>query len=220
MPERWRSLAQVARRHGPREAVRYAVSEVGKRLVQIEVHRVRLLELARTTRELPRDPRFESRFLTVAEVRRFADDPANDLSPAFAELAARGHLCFAALLDGRLASYTWYAVGSIEPEHSKGVRVTFPEHTAYAYKAYTRPEHRGLHLQGRLKQPVIDELLERGIHRRLGLIEWTNWPSLRSSDRSGYRDLGVLVTQGRRRILHRPAAAAGEGIGFEAPARG
>ncbi len=218
MVDRLRILAGVAGRHGPREAARSLVSRLANRLGGIEVHRVRLLELARMTREPARDARFESRFLTPAEIRAFSSDPANDLSAGFAERSERGHLCFAALLEGRLAAYTWYAIGSVEPKDSVGVALSFPADTAYAYKAYTRSEHRGLHLHGRLKQPVIKELLARGIRQRLALIEWTNWASLRTSARSGYRDLGLLVTAGRdpRRVLAKPAAALREGIGFGA----
>jgi hypothetical protein len=147
MPDRVRGLTEIMRRHGPREAARFVASRLASRLGGIEVHRVRLLELTRMTRESARDARFESRFLTPAEIRAFAADPANDLSARAAERAEHGHLCFAALLDGRLAAYSWYAIGSVEPQHSAGVALAFPADTAYAYKAYTRPEHRGLHLR-------------------------------------------------------------------------
>jgi hypothetical protein len=48
------------------------------------------------------------------------------------------------------------------------------------------------------------------------VIEWTNWASLRTTTRSGYRDLGLLVTagRGRRHVLAKPAAALREGIRF------
>lgn len=216
MGDRSRALAEIARRYGVREAGLWVFSRSANRVCALEVHRVRLLELARMTRETARDARFESRFLTPLEVRAFSSDPANDISAGFAARAEQGHLCFAALLDGGLASYAWYAIGSVEPQDSVGVRLAFPADTAYAYKAYTRPEHRGKHLHGRLKQPVIEDLLARGIRRRLALIEWTNHASLRTSTRSGYRDLGLLLTAGRKRhrILARPAAALREGIRF------
>ena len=119
-----------------------------------------------------------------AEVARFAEDPANDLAPRFAARVASGqHLCFAALHDGALACYSWYALGDIDPSDSSGVPLRLPADAVYSYKAFTRPEWRGRHLQGRLKRPVVEALLARGVSRRV-------------ADRSGYRDVGWLVTLG------------------------
>jgi hypothetical protein len=213
MSELLETLAEAARRHGPGEAARALVAWLANRVAAVEIHRVRLQELAPWPREATRDPRLEIRLLAPAEVRSFAADPANDITPAFAERAEHGQLCFGALLDGRLIGYIWYALGSIEPEHTIGVRLSFPADVAFAYKAYTRSEHRGLHLRRHFRPVVMEALLARGMRRRLSLIEWTNRASLQASVRSGWHELGLLVTSGHgpRRVLLSPAA---EGIRF------
>ena len=198
LASRWRNLAGWRRRHGSARAAAYAIYRLLDPVLGLRLYRVRVLDLERMPARVEEAPGYAFRFLSAGEVARHAEDPANDLAPEFARrLEDGGHLCFAALRGETLASYTWYAVGTVDPADSSGVPMQFPADSVYAYKAYTRPELRGQHLQGRLKQPVVDALLDRGISRRIALVEWINEASLRTADRSGYRDVGWLVTLGR-----------------------
>lgn len=195
-PSRWRAFVALRRERGWATAVLYALYRLAERTVALKVYRVRVLALEHMTKS-GEAAGFECRFLEPEEVARFAEDAANDLAPRFAQRAASGqHLCFAALRDGDLVSYTWYALGEVDPADSSGVPLRLPGDAVYAYKGFTRPELRGRHLQGRLKRPVVEALLARGISRRVTLVEWTNWASLRTSERSGYRNVGWLVTLG------------------------
>jgi hypothetical protein len=195
-PVRWQAILALGRERGRGVALLYALYRLADRLVALRVYRVRVLELEHMT-EREEAAGFDCRFLEPDEVARFAEDPANDLTPRFVRLAASGqHLCFAALSDGALVSYTWYALGEVDPADSSGVPLHLPADAVYTYKGFTRPELRGRHLHGRLKRPVVEALLARGFSRRVALVEWTNWASLRTGERSGYRDVGWLVTLG------------------------
>lgn len=157
------------------------------------------------------------RFLTAGEVRHWAADPANDLD---ADMAARldsgRDFCFAALAGERLAGYAWFALGQIEPEHSAGAGISYPDDVAYLYKGYVHAGFRGRRLYAAIFSEALGALASRGVRRLLCLVEWINRPALRSCLGSGWVDLGSLVTfgYGRRRLAIAPRAAEERGVKF------
>ena len=159
----------------------------------------------------------EFRFLRAEEVRRFAEDPANDLSPEFADRAAAGRdLCFAALADEGLAAYAWYAPESVEPLHTLGVPMAYPRDVAYLYKTFTLPAYRGAHLNAMAMALARERLSEHGITKIVALVDWTNTASLRSCARIGYVRLGRLwvIRLGTRTLVFAPRRAKRLGIQF------
>ncbi len=163
------------------------------------------------------DGRFAFRFLSADEARGFAADAENGLDAALAdELATGGNFCFAALTEGRLAAYGWYALGAVDPRHSGGVTLGLPEGAAYFYNGFTRPEFRGRHLYGAMMEQGLRALAERGVRGVLASVGWTNWAALQSCRRLGFRDLGLFasVGRGRWRLMFPPRAAKRRGIQF------
>jgi GNAT superfamily N-acetyltransferase len=159
----------------------------------------------------------EFRALAADEIRRFAADPLNDLSPEMAErLEAGTDTCFGALGDGRLLNYSWYALGSIEPEHAQGVPVAFPSDAVYLYKAYTPPKLRGARLHQATFLHAIRTFAERGYTRVIAIVESGNWASLHSHARLGFRPIGRLTTIGRGplRCEFHPRLARQRGLRF------
>jgi ribosomal protein S18 acetylase RimI-like enzyme len=201
---------QAWRKYGPAATLKRALYQLAQRLLNLQVYEVAWLNIEDVRDCLGEASEFCFRFLTADEVRRFAEDPSHHLTPAMADrIAAVGNLCFAALSGTRLASFSWYAFGSIEPEHSAGVRFSFPPDVAYMYHAFTHPDFRGRHLHGHCMTRALCALQPRGIRKLAGLVHWTNDASLRSCVRLGYQRLGCLITlgRGRRRLALLPRAA-------------
>lgn len=167
------------------------------------------------------DPALEIRFLSAEEVARFACDPANDLDPSFAErMTCRRDVCCAALDDGQLAAYAWLALGSIEADMNRGrkndsgVALSFNRRAAFVYKAYTRPEYRGLRLYAACLADGLASLQPRGVRQLLATAEWTNRAALSACHGLGFRDLGTIVrlVWGPLRFTRGPRAGQALGI--------
>jgi hypothetical protein len=167
----------------------------------------------------PLDDSFELRFLTPSEVRRFAKQPDNELPASFAHRAERGlDLCYAALREGRLASYSWLAMRCVEPDHAAGVALGLPSDVAYLYKAFTHPAFRGRRLYAATTAGALRELGRSGIKHFLAFVYWNNASALRACTRMGYLSLGLLAA-GPSGLLRVPDAARDCGICFGADAQ-
>jgi GNAT superfamily N-acetyltransferase len=211
-------LRSFARRHGTAASLRRVLGSFARRILFFDMSRLLWLSVERLEADPPDEPGLAFRFLPADEVRRFAADAGNHLSAESAEQvqSESGH-CFAALCDGRLASYGWYALGAVDPRHCGGVALRLPPDVAYFYNGFTRPEFRGRQLYGRLMGRGLRALGDRGIRSLLASVNWTNAAALRSSFRLGYVDLGYFVGlgPGRWRRVFPPRAALRRGIRFK-----
>ena len=195
-----------------------ALNRILVKRASLDLVHVLLLEAARVLPP-PADGSFEMRVLTSDEIRRHAKEPGSELSPDLADRIDHGRdLCIAALSEGRLASYSWLALGSVEPEHAAGVAVGLPTHMAYLYKAFTHRAFRGRRLYGAITAAAIKELEKVGITHFVAFVYWNNASALRACTRMGYRRLGMLAVRPRG-PLHVPAAARVCGIRFGAEAQ-
>lgn len=189
-------IGEVSEKHdrwGTGGVARMAFNRLLVRWGCVELVHVLLLDRERM-RVPDLDTWFETRFLTPDEVRRFAEQPTNHLSPHFVDRATGGlDLCFAALHGDRLASYGWYALHSVEPEHAAGSALGLPPSMAYMYKGFTHPDYRGRRLYGACMGQALRNLEKRGLDRLLALVHWSNTASLRGCDTLGYRRLGLLA---------------------------
>ena len=161
------------------------------------------------------DACFKMSLLTPEQIRRFAENPTNGLPSDFADRVERGlDLCYGAIHGDRLASYGWYALHSVEPEHGAGTALGLPRDMAYLYKGFTHPDFRGQRLYGACMGWALKALEERfGVHRLLSFVYWNNTPSLSSCVRLGYERLGLLMV-GREGPVHVPAEARKLGVTF------
>jgi hypothetical protein len=144
------NIAQTRQFFGWKAAFRRVASRSAQKLLRLEVNEMLWLEATALPSSIEVNSDFDFRFLTADEVAYFASDSANDLDAALADRISSGHdLCFAAIAkNGQLASYSWYALGSIEAEHHLGVAMSLPADVAYMYKAFTHPDFRGRRLYG------------------------------------------------------------------------
>ena len=219
-------LRKTQQRLGVRGIARTLLDRLGQKFWGLQVHDILWLDVSWLTDsaaiDLPIDLRVEFRFLTPSEVAVFALDPANDLDETMAERAVGGRdLCFAAVCEGRLANYSWYALDAIEPAHFCGVGLSYPANMAYHYKGFTHPDFRGQRLHGTAMARSLRALGDRyEVTQLISCVHWLNAPSLNSSKRLGFRSLGHMLTTQREqvRLVHVPQAAVQLGVRFGADA--
>lgn len=218
---RCQGAREIAQRHGLGAATLWVGHGLATRLLGLAWNRVLWLDADRVNAGLDLPAGVTCRFLAPDEVRGLAAAPANTLSAPMAERISRlGHHCFAAFQGERLIAYCWYATGRIEAADHWGIPLTLPPAVALSYNAFTYPEFRGRRLHGGLKVRALEALTPRGIRALVSLVRIANWQSLKSLERAGFKDLGLLLTVGSetKRVLRIPRAAAERGIRFSVDA--
>jgi hypothetical protein len=191
---RWTAIRTEQGHAAARE---WLIDRIGARLLNLGVSEVVWLKLDNIKMVGAPPEGIEFRFLTPPELVRYAC-AENELDHTHVARLAAGHdLCFAALQQGRLASYGWYALGSIEGAHCDCVALSFPPHVTYMYKGFTHPDFRGQRLHAFGMRLALEELgRERGITSIVSTVGWLNWASLKSCDRLGYQRLGRMTKFG------------------------
>lgn len=194
---------------------------LAQRFMVLDVTELLVLERDRLSASVEVDSEATFQFLTADEVRRFAFNPSNDLDPALASRLVLGKdACFGALVGDRLAAYAWLAFGSIEAAHNRGsdirsgVALSFPDHMAFVYKAFTHPDFRGRGLYAQLGRLALLELSDRGITALVATADWTNRAALASCYRIGYQSLGKICRLGLGGLLFTRSPRAGRRIGI------
>src|SRR6185436_1943653 len=149
---------------------------------------------------------YQPMLLTEAQLREYARDPANEISPEFIdEATARGDQCYAICDGGRLAAYGWYAF-SATPIGLPGVLLHYSPGYVYMYKGFTR---------------ALQHYLSKGYRGIVSYVESINFDSLKSCFRMGYSVFGTVYvvkafgryygfsTPGCRKYAFRVARVAG-----------
>lgn len=208
----------IRRQFGTMAMLQHGINTIGGRLFGFEALTLVWLPVdeMKIALDLPDDT--QMRFLTPAEVELFAQDPANDFAESHVEKAQAGtDLCFAALIDGRLASYGWYTLGRAFAIGDHDLLMRGPSNAAYMHSGFTHPDFRGRRLHGIGMGRALKALSERGVNALLSDVNWANHASLKSCARLGYRMLGNLYSfgLGRFRFVSSPKAARNLGVTFE-----
>lgn len=170
-------------------------------------------ELGNQPIETPRIDR-ECRILNVAEIKALSDDFAKQFEDDFIEAALeRGDVCVGALVDGQVVAYTWRAYE--KAPHTDGLWIRLKRPYRYSYKAFVKPEYRGLRI---LAPPVSDPYcLARGYKYVLNFIERSNLPSLaRHRRQEGYDHVGyaLILTLFNRRFIYHSGGVRRIGFAF------
>ncbi len=209
------TFAAVYSRYGVVSAAKGLAYRVARRLCRLQIGHVLTLELADLSPTPPPLTGLEYRWLAADEVRVFAVDPANDLDPSLAARLENGrNYCLAAFDGARLANYSWYALESIEAEHSLGIGLALPTGTVYLYKAYTHPDFRGRSVYHAALQHAAQFFAQRGISRLIALVEFGNWASVRSHEKLGCRHAGKTLKFGRPPVAFERFPQVAEALGI------
>ncbi|HTE54266.1 MAG TPA: hypothetical protein VK698_25600 [Kofleriaceae bacterium] len=185
-----RHVASSARSFGPGAALHELKQRVYNRVVPLQVLRGMTAELTHVPAALFDAGDYRGRFATRAEVLACAT-PDYEMTPDFARDALdRGDRCFAMFHGKRMASLGWYAR---QPTHiSRGLVLHFDPAWVYMYKGFTHPDHRGKRLHGIGMSLALREHTERGARGLISYVRSTNFASLRSVERMGYRIFGDI----------------------------
>lgn len=208
----------IRQKFGLLATLQYATSIVGSRCCGFEALTLVWLPVneMKIPLDLPDDT--EMRFLTPSEVESFSQDPANDFVESHVAKAHAGtDLCFAALINGRLASYGWYTLGRSFAIGDNGLLMRAPSNAAYMHSGFTHPDFRGRRLHGIGMGRALHALSDGGVNALVSDIDWSNHASLNSCARLGYQMLGNLYSFGfgRYRFVSSPKVARSLGITVE-----
>lgn len=218
LQHKFNRASALCRKFGLWAAIQHTINQVGDTLCSFEATTIVRLVPANLSiaLDLPEDT--EMRFLSPTEVEHFARNPENDLSTSLVQRAfAETDLCFAGLVNGRLASYGWYSLAPEVSADDFGLMMRVPTNCAYMYSGFTHPDFRGRRLHGLGMGLALGALSDRGIDALLSDVDWANHASLRSCWRLGYQNLGNLYTFGRSRfrVALSPKAARTFGVSFQ-----
>lgn len=183
------SLIRRVRRHGLWNTLQWLSLRLAASACGVRVLRGLVLE---STPEAPPVPEgLALGFQAPRALRRFASDPANEMSPFFiADAIARGDRCFA-ICNGPMPVFTsWY---SRRPTSiGNGLVLHFDPQYVNLYKAYTQPAHRGQRLYQAAVSRVFAHFAAKGARGFLSYIDATNLNSLKALRRMGYRVFGSI----------------------------
>ncbi len=140
----------------------------------------------------PQRGRLRYAVLTEAQVLAWCRDPALGLERRQAERALRrGDVCVGGFQDNAPVCYVWYAYRAAP--HVGGLWVEFGRGSGYAYKAFVRPEYRGLGLGAELYAKAAEICPKKGTQRGISFIGVDNAPSLRAAERTGWQRVGYAA---------------------------
>lgn len=212
-----RHINETRRHYGLSAAASWASSRFFEKALQIEVNKMLWLDLTALPSFVEFDPAFSFRFLSSSEIESYGQDPANEIASDFLQRAlSQQNQCLAAFHGERLASYSWYARNSVDGKDHLGVSMSFPTDVVYMYNAFTHPDFRGRRLFSAGVALAAKELAAQGATKMIASVNSTNFASLRSCKRLGFRELGRIWTlgSGDHRLARTPSAAKRLGIQF------
>ncbi|RMH66329.1 MAG: GNAT family acetyltransferase [Calditrichaeota bacterium] len=137
------------------------------------------------------DDAFQARFLSNDELYALSENPDTYISRSFLERnLPKGDMCYAIMQGDVLASYGWYSDKPtlITPE----LELHFDPQWIYMYKGYTMPAFRGKRLHAIGMARSLQAYTEKGYKGIISYVETSNFPSLRSCDRMGYKNFGKV----------------------------
>lgn len=136
------------------------------------------------------------KFLSEAEVREFAKNPAYDLDQAFIdESLANGDQCLAIVDGDKLASYGWYGKGATKVTGE--FNLNFTSDWVYMFRGYTNPAYRGKRLHAIGMAHAVKTFTEQGYKGLTSIVASTNAASLKSCERLGYTLTGRIYLAAR-----------------------
>lgn len=138
------------------------------------------------------DQKYTHGFLDKDRLKKFATNSEYELSPKFLEQAMeKGDQCYAILEGDVLASYGWYSnkPTAIHPEE---LILDFKRQYIYMYKGYTHVNYRGQRLHAIGMVWALKRFLEEGCKGIVSYVEASNFSSLKSVYRMGYKDCGNI----------------------------
>lgn len=196
-----RKLGEDARQFGLGAAMHEVQCGALNKVIDFKILRGMTAVLDDIAPDLLTAPGYQARFASRDELLAAAATPevAAEMTPAFVDRAlAKGDECYA-LFDGdRLVSFGWYS--NAPTRVSADLVLHFDPAWIYMYKGYTLKDYRGQRLHGIGMSLTLEAYTGRGRRGLISYVKSTNYRSLRSIARMGYRIFGdVYVARLRDR---------------------
>jgi hypothetical protein len=134
------------------------------------------------------------RLVDANEMLPYVSD-TNRLTAEFVHDAiAKGDRCYAIFDGDSLASYGWYSAAPTRlSEISTDLTLHFDPGYVYMYNAYTMPQHRGRRLHAIGMAAALQSFVREGKQGLVSYVDCSNFASMKSCERLGYRTIGRLV---------------------------
>lgn len=141
----------------------------------------------------PADVGFQLEFVKLAatDADEYATFQRLTSAETFRKRLTESQHCYAARLDGRLATSMWFGTDSVWIDFL-GRALTLEPDQIYVFDTHTAPEYRGRRLQTWIRAWVYKDAYERGYRRAVAVVAPENRSSIRSVLRAGYRRTGML----------------------------
>lgn len=167
------------------------------RFTRLRIFRAAILEAsAPIGAQLARLGPYRHGMFTPEELKRFTDNPENDLTPDFLDYAAaQGDTCYAVLDGDELVSYCWNSDKPTAIEDD--LRMEFRNGYIYRYKEFTRPSYRGRRLSTYARAEALCSVADSGVQGYAGYVEIDNFVCYRALERAGHRFPGFIVIFGK-----------------------
>ncbi len=200
------SLTEFRQRFGWSCYAQWWAARIGIRLVRLEVERFLILDCHKIKPAPASADSYQLRQIDARDCHAYMG-AGYDLDADFLEDSQRDHdICIGAFQGDQLAAYGWFTTSPYD--------LMLPQNMAYTFKAFTRPEHRGVGLQASIKHYARQLLQIDGVDQFLTIVNWINWSSQRACFRAGYRSLGQTIqfNIGNRDFVVASSAIARSGI--------
>jgi hypothetical protein len=201
---------ELRRQHGLGRALFAAAYRVVNHAVDVAIWNGVVLTMDTVDEKfLEESEKKNGRFFEPAELESFAKDPENELTAEFMRSAfARGDRCFGFVVDGALASYGWYSTK--QTEAGEGLVLHFDPSYVYMYKGFTHPKFRGQRLHAIGMAAALAAYANEGAKGLISYVDSTNFSSLKSCYRMGYKTFGrVGILKTKRGYVTRASSGCG-----------
>lgn len=213
-------IIEHARRFGLGAAARYAVWRVLDRAFGYTPYRCFVRAVAAGASAPQSAEGIACRPLAPGEVESFAcADPRLEIGEAFlAKARQRGDICIGAFDGSQLVGYAFSS--TLPTEFDGEFCFAVPRSAVYNYKAFVMPSHRGRRVHAQLWEARRQLFCRLGHEHMAAIVVATNYPSLRSLARLGFRNafgFALIGSRGRRGVVTRRAPAPSERAVFRVP---
>ncbi|AFU98978.1 GNAT family N-acetyltransferase [Simiduia agarivorans] len=180
----FRELRQTHRNYGLLAVATDIINRIGYRFGITHVEKIFVIE------ELARTSEFSANVLSADEIKHLQQQGMITCDPEQITAAECGQLiCIAATEQDRLCGLTWYA---IQPYRYGGSTFAFfdPRYIC-GFGAFVHPDYRGRGVRDAIVAKAIEHANSLGRRGIIAAISWTNFASLRSAARIGYKAIGL-----------------------------
>lgn len=185
-------IKKTYHRSGLESAIHLSINTLLNKFISFKKLKI-LIITSMNEESLKIDSRFHHGFLDGTYLKKLSIDSGNELSSSFVESALqKKDECYALTSKDELASYGWYSNRETLTDIHK-LKFSFDPSYMYMYKGFTKENYRGHKLHAVGMNWALKKYLDKGYRGLVSYVESTNFDSLKSCYRLGYKDCGSII---------------------------